>query len=79
MEPSISKAKEILVSIATIPASLEQLTQRDFLKAYGGFDEYAVWIFMNLGNLSKYWYEDKHGVFHIRKEFRDDVKEHIFN
>lgn len=70
-------SQDILCSIAIIPCDLEELIERDFLKKLGGVDQHFAWSLLNMH--SKYWYEDKNGVFHIHKKYRDDVKEHVFN
>lgn len=69
-------AKEVLCSIAIIPCNLEELIERDFLKRRGGVDQYTACTLLNMNQ--KYWFEDKNGIFHIYKKYRDDVKEHIF-
>lgn len=70
-------AEDILCSIAVIPCTLEKLIERDFLKKLGGVVQHTAWTLLNMKQ--KYWYEDRHDIFRIRKEFIEDVRNHIFS
>ncbi len=70
-------AEDILCSIAVIPCTLEELIERDFLKKLGGVDQYSAWTLLNMKQ--KYWYEDRHSIFRIHKEFLEDARNHIFS